>query len=913
MPHRGALGLRGLLVCALALSAVRCAPAAPSSKIELPTRQFTVGQFDIKSGLRILVDEDPGARAVASALVVGAGAADDPEQLSGLAHLVEHLTFRAHREGQPSLTSRLAIYGVGFWNAETTLDSTTYYEAGAPETLPRLIEVGIGRLTDPLQGVTPEQFETERGVVLGEIGWRDESGRLQEVQRTLLGQLFSPGHAYARGVGGDRQSVQRATLEQARAWAREHYLPRLSTWVIVGAVSTAEVSRWLDQMLPQSLRDPGPTDRPQRSLTVKERARAPDVPPTLNAPVDRPELHLAWELPPVGGTREPAYQTLTGMVEGRASRIDGVKGSTGQLSALEHASILELRLQLADDADPVKVLGELRKGLKDYWKPPEIRGRLGALIGTLIEASFVRSRTAGLVAIARANDSILSRAVSRAQAANKSGSALTLRDQSDALVNVSFLDVLTAGEAYVTPDGFRAVLVKPLPGGERETDRRAAEEVPSAFSPEVAPAEYPTDVVARFVRGPDVTKATRFKATNGLEVVTLPRGPTGLVTVTLAVPGGRRTSTPPGLADRLQWSEQDWGYGAPFLIGAGLRSWWSDDTGYVEYQGSAGNLPNLLAMLSERILSRHTVDPPQEVLTAKVVEPENARFEQRFWHAVYGEGGQPTRRPAVEVAALKGGLAQSWLERQLDPKRAVLVITGDVPPTAQSEVEHWLARWRTPSAVDPATLPPLPPAPGVLRLVKNSSAGGGGARQVKVRFACTAQARSLEERLTLKLLASEIERQWNVLERQTLGSSYGFTGETDLHRDGSMMLTVTGRVDRAGIKRMAIAVSQTWKALPQVGSAPVRLNRLRWEFGRAFNVEFLGSGALAEAVADDWLRGAALTSLDEVPAALMRIGPEQITAIGTQCQRSAVLGLTGDPAVLGVESLLPQGTQPLPL
>ena len=35
----------------------------------------------------------------------------------------------------------------------------------------------------------------------------------------------------------------------------------------------------------------------------------------------------------------------------------------------------------------------------------------------------------------------------------------------------------------------------------------------------------------------------------------------------------------------------------------------------------------------------------------------------------------------------------------------------------------------------------------------------------------------------------------------------------------------------------------------------------------------------------------------------------QITDIGTQCQRSAGLGLTGDAAVLGVEAQLPPGTR----
>ncbi len=62
-------------------------------------------------------------------------------------------------------------------------------------------------------------------------------------------------------------------------------------------------------------------------------------------------------------------------------------------------------------------------------------------------------------------------------------------------------------------------------------------------------------------------------------------------------------------------------------------------------------------------------------------------------------------------------------------------------------------------------------------------------------------------------------------------------------------------------------------------------------------------------MADTRLRGAPLDTLDQIRAALMRVGPEQLGAMGSQCQGSAVLGLSGDPAVLGVEALLPPGTQ----
>src|SRR5262249_33810121 len=143
MSQHPKLTRRRTLGMTLLLAALGCAPAKPEMRVALPTRQFMVDHLTLPSGLQIVVEEDQSAHAVASALCVSAGSADDPEQQGGMAHLIEHLSFRSHPEGQPILSTRLARYGVGLWNAETTPDTTTYYEVGAPETLPRLIEVAL--------------------------------------------------------------------------------------------------------------------------------------------------------------------------------------------------------------------------------------------------------------------------------------------------------------------------------------------------------------------------------------------------------------------------------------------------------------------------------------------------------------------------------------------------------------------------------------------------------------------------------------------------------------------------------------------------------------------------------------------------------------------------------------------------
>jgi len=893
------------LVVACALAA--CAPKAPSMQIILPSRQFTVDSLKLPSGLQVIVEEDPTARGVASALAINAGAADDPAELGGIAHFVEHLNFRAHAEGQAPLSTRLALAGVGIWNAETTLDSTTYYEVGAPETLPAIIEMELARIVDPLQGVTEQQLALERGVVLGEIGFRDETGQLAEVRRTLLGQLFSPTHPYARGVGGTPESVARITLDAARSWTREHYRPWGMTWVLVGSVKTEDVLKMLEKTLPPSLREPTRDIVGRAGRPLPAPGPVPETTPVVRAPLDHPEVIAAWALPPATDKFEPAYATVAGMVSGRASKVDGVAGTDVHFHRLDAATVIEVHLHLVDSADPKRVIQDLGSKLADTFTV-NVPSRYATAVGIILEKAFVQARTAALVALARASDSIASRALTRAKRANSSHSTQSIQSMNDALLGVSFGHVLAAGQQYVTAAAMRAVIVKPVPGEFRRDEAAAPREVPAAFAAPAEQRDVSVEDVTRLIHGPGLSGVTSFRASNGLEVVAVPRPKTGLVTLTLAFPGGRRTSAPPGLADRLSWSEQSWDYGSPPLIGAEVSSWWSDDAGFIQYQGSSGNVSTLLAMLSERVVSRHAVDPPKAVVAAKAVESEQARFDRSFWRALYGNDGRPRRPTDSELIVVPAKTAQSWLERQLDPRRSVLVITGDVGPSVKDEVEHWLARWKRSDEPSKETLPALPAAPGVLRLLK---APVSGTNQVRVHFACTARSASKDGVLALWLLGSDVERQWDALEREALGTSYGFVRSVAVNRDGTMRLEVEGRVDHSGLKQMASAVGKSWLSLPEAGTTPARLNRLRWDFARQFDVRYLTSNALGRGVAEERIRGESFVSLDEVPTALLRLGPGELADIGTQCQRSGLVGFAGNLGTVPVESLLPPGTQVL--
>ncbi|HET9155069.1 MAG TPA: insulinase family protein, partial [Myxococcaceae bacterium] len=722
----------------------------------------------------------------------------------------------------------------------------------------------------------------------------DESGLYQEVHRQLFQQLFPTGHPYARGVGGTEASLPRLTLDQARAFVQAHYRPKEMTWILAGAFDRSQVAELLERSVPAELRAASPpAPDAHHGISTGLPPPAPAKLPVVVAPVQRQQLVVGWVLPPSNGRMEPVHALLPQFVEVRARYMRGVEGASASLLKHADASVLTLSVELEEGRDPEDMLKKLREDWDLFWR----EGTLTRM--DRMERQFVNLRASTVVFLGQQYESILTRTLERAARARVTSSATTLKAQSDAIAALTFKDVLAAGRSAITGDELRAVLLTPRTGDGHEDDTRT-QGVPSAFAPDSLRAEYPTSAVAAFVRGPRVTGARSFVASNGLHVELVPDGKSGLVTATLAVPAGRRTSSPSGLADRFRWYRQSHEYGDPSSYGATARNAWTDDSLFLEYRGSGGNLSNLLAMMSERILTL-TAEDPYKPPQAPTSERESRAFDRMFWTTVEGDSAVPSR-PANEIAAIDARTASRWWEAIMDPRRAMLVIAGDMPASVQEDVERWLSRWRTPRDARDFRLPPPPDAPGALRVVRVSMKQG---KQVRVRLACNVQTQTLEQELAARMLAIKLERQWTMLERETLGSSYGFGATTTIHRDGSAQLLISGRVDVGSVRRMTVAVSQGWKALPESGTTENELNRLRWEFGRSYNVKFLTSQALARAVAEQQLRGRNSEALDEVPRALLRVTPAELTEVGKQCQRSAVLGLLGDPAVLEVDALLP--------
>ena len=197
------------------------------------TEQFT----QLASGLTIATDRVPGARSVAIGVWVAVGSRDEPEELSGVSHFLEHLLFKGTPTRSATDISRSVDRVGGDINAFTSKEYTAYYCRMPRRHGPAGIELLGDVLTHSL--ITDDDVESERQVILEELAMDDDAPD-DVALRTLTRQLFGD-HGLGRDTAGARATVRSTRAADIRDFFAAHYLTGATTVAVAGDVDHDEV------------------------------------------------------------------------------------------------------------------------------------------------------------------------------------------------------------------------------------------------------------------------------------------------------------------------------------------------------------------------------------------------------------------------------------------------------------------------------------------------------------------------------------------------------------------------------------------------------------------------------------------------------------------------------------------------
>jgi predicted Zn-dependent peptidase len=197
-------------------------------------------------GARVVTEAMPDLRSVAVGFWVGSGAVDESRHQLGASHFLEHLLFKGSGERSAADIARAVESVGGDMNAFTTQEYTAFYVRVPDEHLGLALDILADVVWHP--AFRPDEVESERRVILEEIGMRDDTP--DDVVHELANEALYPGHPLGRSVLGTRQSIAAMSRDAIADYHRAHYVPSNVVVAAAGNLTHDEVVARVGERVP---------------------------------------------------------------------------------------------------------------------------------------------------------------------------------------------------------------------------------------------------------------------------------------------------------------------------------------------------------------------------------------------------------------------------------------------------------------------------------------------------------------------------------------------------------------------------------------------------------------------------------------------------------------------------------------
>lgn len=240
------------------------------------TAEEPVTTYTLDNGMEVVVVEDHRAPVVQQMVWYRAGSADETRGVSGVAHFLEHLLFKATDNLESGEFSEVVAANGGEDNAFTSYDYTAYYQRVAADRLELMMEMESDRMKN--LRLSESDILTERDVILEERNQRtDNNPRSLFAEQMNAAQFLN--HRYGTPVIGWRHEMETLSLEDALSFYGTYYSPNNAILVVSGDVVPEEVLELAKKYygvipanpdLPERIRTTEPPQTAARRLTYKD-------------------------------------------------------------------------------------------------------------------------------------------------------------------------------------------------------------------------------------------------------------------------------------------------------------------------------------------------------------------------------------------------------------------------------------------------------------------------------------------------------------------------------------------------------------------------------------------------------------------------------------------------------------------
>jgi predicted Zn-dependent peptidase len=322
-------------------------------------------------------------------------------------------------------------------------------------------------------------------------------------------------------------------------------------------------------------------------------------------------------------------------------------------------------------------------------------------------------------------------------------------------------------------------------------------------------------------------------------------------------------------------------------------------------------LPDQLAEALTLLFAKATVPvkewPSKEGL-ARLLAPALAgedaasrKAEREFWRALFGDHPQARVVSAEDIGKVTRSDIDAWLGRVHTVRNAALVVVGDVSPDDVERAAGVLSRHlKAPAWIAD---PPDPPAPhldaaGAAAAAPTTVVNPRPGTLTEIRLGCLLPAMTTADRGHYEVLGEAIEARLDAALRIDDGDSYGVNVAFDGLRGGTTFLVASAYVGQDALTRSLAALRSHWQRWSREGFDAGEFNVARWRYAGGLALRHGSGHALAYQMARTWIREPAALpgALAARDVAGLRV--ERVNELFATCKANAVVGLTGNEALI---------------
>lgn len=389
-----------LVVSVVILSASSFAQNLPAG-VQKVTSIEGVTEYTFPNGLHVLLFPDDSKPKITVNVVYRVGSRNEGYGETGMAHLLEHMTFKTSTSGR-ELFKELTDKAGGFFNGTTNYDQTMYFETfnASDDNL----RWALGLESDRMVRMTmlKKDLDSEMTVVRNEME-AGENNPTEVLEERVLASAYNF-HNYGKTVIGNRTDVERVPIENLAVFYRKYYEPDNADLIIAGQFDPAKALGMVAETIGALPKPDRELKQPYVSEPTQEGERSVILRRVGNIQAVIAVYHIPAGLHPDAAALEVAAQILGAPQTGRLYKelVDTKKAVSTNMSAdgMHDPGVAEAFAQLKPDQsidDAQQALIKVVEGLAANPPTQEEVDRAKGRILKNIELALTNSQTVSII------------------------------------------------------------------------------------------------------------------------------------------------------------------------------------------------------------------------------------------------------------------------------------------------------------------------------------------------------------------------------------------------------------------------------------------------------------------------------------------------------------------------------------